>query len=201
MIFHVMKDQGLIIHFVISRTFLDDRRIAINNYLFSRHSPSCFILWILLWQGIKFKRWEHFTYILKLYKLGEIVFFMKKAFVAFCHFVCLVQSFQLTFPQWKNTEWNENECTYVGCVICLKCEVLALLMSIIIYLVSSSKDMGYICDKKGKKLSGWETPLIVPYLYRVSHNLVFTLSWLFSQLPVLLQRILLPFVNMNLIIF
>ena len=101
MIFHVMKDQGLIIHFVISRTFLDDRRIAINNYLFSRHSPSCFILWILLWQGIKFKRWEHFTYILKLYKLGEIVFFMKKAFVGFCHFVCLVQSFLLTFPQWK----------------------------------------------------------------------------------------------------
>ena len=153
MIFHVMKDQGLIIHFVISRTFLDDRRIAINNYLFSRHSPSCFILWILLWQGIKFKRWEHFTYILKLYKLGEIVFFMKKAFVGFCHFVCLVQSFQLTFPQWKNTEWNENECTCVGCVICLffmyqiftlffnqrwDSSVKYWLLSIIIYLISST---------------------------------------------------------------
>ena len=79
-IFHVFKDQEpkLIIYFVISRTFLDDRRIAINTYLFSRHSPSCFILWILLWQGIKFKRWEHFTYILKLYKLAEIVFLWKK---------------------------------------------------------------------------------------------------------------------------
>ena len=58
---------------------------------------------------------------------------------------------------------------YVGCVICLffmykiftlffnqrwDSSVKYWLMSIIIYLISSSKDMGYICDKKGKKLSG-----------------------------------------------
>ena len=108
MIFHVMKDQGLIIHFVISRTFLDDRRIAINIYLFSRHSPSCFILRILLWQGIKFKRWEHFTYILKLYKLGEIVFFYEKSFCGILSFClpCSIFSVDISAMKKYRMKWK-----------------------------------------------------------------------------------------------
>ena len=82
-------------------------------------------------------------------------FFMKKAFVGFCHFVCLVQSFLLTFPQWKKYRMK-----WKWMYVCRMCNMFFMykiftlffnqrwdssvkywLLSIIIYLISSSKDM------------------------------------------------------------